>query len=138
MFPFNLEVLSCFTVSFSSLDSHNKHRQTHRAFLPEASDGVSLPAGRDCLCSAHGLCQWVSPLLAVHPSSALNGPVRLNGALRNGSQFSWLAGRRSARAVCESLLLGRFHLFPSAPETWGGGLSFPPPSVPVLHGGGHG
>lgn len=79
----------------------------------------------------------MSPSLAVHPSTALNGPVRLNGALRNGSQFSWSAGRHSAKAVCESLLLGGFHLLPSAPEPWGGGLPFLAPSVPVLHGGGH-
>lgn len=98
---------------------------------------ADVPPGGQGLCSAHRVCQWVSPSLPLQPSTALNGPLRLNGALRNGSQFSWLAGRHSATAVCESLLLGGFHLFPSAPEPWGGGLSFPAPSVPVLHGGGH-
>lgn len=42
MFPFNLEALSCFTVSFSSLDSHNKHQQTHGAFLHEAAGGCPI------------------------------------------------------------------------------------------------
>lgn len=65
---------------------------------------MSHPAGRDCLCSAHGLCQWVSLSLAVHPSTALNGPGRLNGALRNGSQFPGQQGgavpRLCVRACC--------------------------------------
>lgn len=129
-----------FTVLFSSLGSHNKHGQTHRAFLHEATGGCrSWRAGTVCAAltePVHGC-----PLAGSPAQHCLNGPVRLNGALRNGSQFSWSAGRRSAKAVCESLLLGGFHLFASAPEPWGGGLSFlsyPAPSVPVLHGGGHG
>lgn len=60
--------------------------------------------GQGLLCSAHRVCQWVSPSLAVHPSTALNGPGRLNGALRNGSQFPGRQGgavpRPCVRARC--------------------------------------
>lgn len=72
-----------------------------------------------------GVCLAGSP----PTSNALNGPGTLNGALHNGSQFSWSTRRRSAKAVCKSpciLLLSGFHSFPSAPEHWGRGSSFQP------------
>lgn len=59
MFPFKLEVLSCFTVLFSSLGFFNEHRRTLRAFLPEATDGYPtwwVVNARDWPCNAHGVC----------------------------------------------------------------------------------
>lgn len=49
-------------------------------------------------CLLLGVCCPGSP----PTSKALNGPASLNGALRNGGQFSRSTRRRSARAVCES------------------------------------
>jgi len=134
MFPFKLEVLSCFTVLFSSLGSRNKHQQTRRAFLPEAADGYPtrrVVKAKDWppRCSP---CRLTGVRLAGSPpaSSVLNGPGTPNGALRNGSQFFWSTRRCSAKAVCESLcslLLRGFLPFPSAPEPQGAGSAFQPP-----------
>lgn len=136
MFPFKLEVLSCSTVLFSSLGSQDKHRQTRGAFVPEALMDIP-PSGwcvRGTACATlAGPVNGCPPCWQPPTSSPLNGTGRLNGALCNGSQFSWSMQRRGAKAVCESpcsLRQGGFTPFPlllSSPSTR------PAPSG-VLHG----
>lgn len=144
MFPFKLEVLSCSTVLFFSLGSRNKHRQTCGAFLCEAL--MDIPPGGCCVrgtgCAALALpVNGCPPCWQPPTSSPLNGTGRLNGALCNGSQFSWSMRRRGAKAVCESpcsLRQGEFTPFPLLLSPGELGLLSSPSTHPAPSGALHG